>query len=75
MPAIAQDEVVDRRQHRRQPPAPDGREAQGSERGVEDRAQERAVFKQQVEQAHAFEQHAGEVGVVELGKHRWYGDQ
>jgi hypothetical protein len=38
--------------------------------GIEDGAQEGAVFEQQVEQAHAMEQHAGKVGVVELGEHR-----
>ncbi|MCY1179241.1 hypothetical protein D9M73_196310 [compost metagenome] len=75
MPAIAQDEVVDGCQHWRQATTAHGREAQGGEGGIENRAQEGAVLQQQVEQALAFEQYAGEVGVVELGEHGWHGHQ
>src|SRR5471032_2058446 len=75
LPAVAQDKVVDRRQHRRQAAATHGRKAQGGEQGVKDRAQEGAVFEQQVEQAYAAEQHTRKVGVIELGEHGGHGYQ
>ncbi|MNQ94874.1 hypothetical protein D3C85_1104120 [compost metagenome] len=75
MPAVSQDEVVDGCQHWRQATTAHGREAQGGEGGIENRAQEGAVLQQQVEQALAFEQYAGEVGVVELGEHGRHGHQ
>ncbi|MNO60027.1 hypothetical protein D3C76_506290 [compost metagenome] len=75
LPAVAHDEVVDRCQHRRQAASAHGRQAHAGEDDVQDGAQEGPVIEQQVEQAGTLEQHAGEIGVVQLGEHGRHGDQ
>jgi hypothetical protein len=69
LPAVAQDKVIDRREHRRQAAAAHGRQAQHGQRDIEDGPQERAVVHQQVPQAHAVEQDALKISIEKLGEH------
>ena len=67
LPAIARDEVADRREHRRQAAPAHGGQAGGDQQTVEQGAQEGAIIGEQAERV-AGQQ--GEFGVVQLGEQR-----